>query len=278
MSENKETRLRCTSELKNSVKDLNEESRTRLIEAAGDEGEYRSLLQTIARFPSYSVMNAARINARAPEATMLKDEEGWNQEHTAVKVEERENGIPIVKPQKSAEGKTYFKAEYLFDIAQTQTGGKAVPCYTESILERAFEKAEAPSPVSAEGRFIVGQHFGLPSELEGGQLPPAGLFAVDDLAEAAYNVRNYLDDIRRAANDFIRAVSTEYTKLVVENVQSKNAELFHAYARAGQREAQSVQPESDFDARLDAAEHEALEKNAPQTDRKEAEKESHMVL
>lgn len=260
---------------KHTVKELNESARQELIEAAGDPAKYKALLDTIAKFPSYSAMNAAHIAKAAPDARVLKDSEAWNKEGNHIK--KGESGIPISAPDpkdRDAEGKPYFRVKYLFSDAQV-----AKPVKVEELvgkrLEEAFGSVEAPAPYTPEAVYIIGKHFGLEGAyLKEGTLPPADLFEADELSQVASNLNSYINNVRREANTFIRAVEVRYGELTSERTAARNSNLFERLsgpakgqekpmeaAKQAEQPPVGKQPEP-FEASLDEAEARAVAANA----------------
>lgn len=257
-------------EPKNTVKDLNNEAREFLLMMTTEHKDYKAFLATVAKFPSYSAMNATHIHKHAPDAQVLKDSDTWNEEKNSIK--KGEAGIPVTYPEIGKNGQLFFKVKYLFSDQQVakppQVAGKE---YDEKLLGQAFEKSSAPVPTTPEGKFIVGQHFGLPSYLKDGVLPPADLMMTDDAKEACDNIKNYVDDIRKDANQFIRSVESSYKELYQNKTQEQNASLFQSYLKAGERQERSAQSVDMDKAELaekatDKAAEEAIAESKPKDD------------
>lgn len=265
-------------EPKHTVKGLNDHAREFFLRIADDSELYRSYLGTIAKFPSYSAMNAVRIHEAAPDATQVRDVETWNKFGCTVKG--KESGIPITQPEYNPKThKTFFKVKYLFTEGQVTGDTKVKDKHDMGILEQAFEKVEVPAPTTPEGKYIVGTYFGIGGYLKDGTLPPADLLAVEKVEEACANIKDYVDDIRKSANAFIRAVEGAYKGIAVENMHEKNSGLFQALRRSGatttvtqslsqvaeidtndvtksgtwKPRGNSAENEGDIDAKLDAA-------------------------
>lgn len=280
---------------KNTVKDLNEQARARLLLMANDPEAYKSFLETVAKFPSYSAFNATHIHEAAPNAYILKDAETWFNEKNPVAT--GQEGIPVTYPEASKKG-TFFKVKYLFSETQVQKPiHRLERVFNEKLLQEAFSQAQVERPSSTEGKFIVGQHFGIGGYLKEGALPPADLMATDDVNEACDNIKNYVDDIRRDANRFIRNVEGIYKGLITEQTQDKNSNFFNSLKKSAERQEQQnlseMTPEQiqaelnkpgaladerpkvtvkevieavakDFDSKLEAAEVEAEQANGQQ--------------
>lgn len=232
-------------EPKHGVKELNDRAREFFLRVADDPELYKRYLKTIAKFPSYSAMNAVRIHEAAPDATQVRDLEAWNKLGCTVKG--KESGIPITHPEYDAKArKTFFKVKYLFAEHQVNGAVKASKGYDERFLEQAFELVETAAPTTPEGKYIVGQHFGIGGYLKDGALPPADLLAVDKVEEACGNIKDYVDEIRKSSYAFIRAVEGAYKGLAAEDVREKNAGLFKSLKRSAEREAVELRPKEEL--------------------------------
>ncbi len=255
---------------KHTVKELNDSARTALIEAAGDPDKYKALLDTIAKFPSYSAFNAAHIAHAAPNARVLKDAEAWNKEGN--RINKGESGIPISAPDpksRDKDGKPYFRVKYLFSDAQVANPAKVAELVPKR-LEEAFGSVTVAAPYSPEATYIIGAHFGLEgASLPEGTLPPADLFEADELSQVASNLNSYINGIRREANSFIRAVEMRYDELTGERTAARNSSLFERLSGPAKEQASQEQVEvapaakgvEPFEASLDEAEARAVAAN-----------------
>lgn len=212
---------------KTTLKELNEIAREQLLLFARRPELYESYLSTVAKFPSYSAMNAVSIHTHAPGAARVCDMNAWNKLGCSVKA--GAHGIPITIPERAEKSaKTFFKVKYLFSDQDVKGAPKGRESYDQAILEQAFEAAEAPAPVGAEGAYIVGTHFGLPGAGELHPSVPEELLAAASPEEAFANIKAHVDDVRRSAATFVRAVESAYRGLERESAKERSSELFQS--------------------------------------------------
>ena len=102
-----------------------------------DTNKLKQYLKVQSNFPSYSVGNALLVTARYPQATLLKDRDGWKKEKVYLK--RNPNEIIILEPQEyqNNDGQivTTYNPKELYDISQTQAKTiKPLPYKTENVL------------------------------------------------------------------------------------------------------------------------------------------------
>lgn len=73
-----------------------------------DGGKYRDYLDVQARFDRYSATNALLILAQMPQATQLKDFDGWRDAGASIKKQQK--GISILEPVRNMTVRTAPKA------------------------------------------------------------------------------------------------------------------------------------------------------------------------
>lgn len=116
-----------------------------------DGGKFQSYLDVQACFDRYSTTNALLILAQMPQATEVKDFDGWKDAGASVK--RRAQRISILEPgseYKREDGSigTYYNVKKVFDVSQTTARGKAQPA--ASMDERLLLKAlihKSPVPM-----------------------------------------------------------------------------------------------------------------------------------
>ena len=116
-----------------------------------DSDKLKQYLKVQSNFPSYSVGNALLVTAKYPQATMLKDRDGWKKEKVYLKRNPKE--IVILEPQEfeNNEGQiiTTYNPKELYDISQTQAKTiKQLPYKTENILKAVLSIAPVKVVIS----------------------------------------------------------------------------------------------------------------------------------
>lgn len=111
-------------------------------EVCADGEKFRAYLDTQTRFDRYSVTNALLILAQMPEATQLKDFDGWKDAGASIKRQQK--GISILEPGEEYTREdgtigTSYNVKKVFDISQTTARAKAQP--TVSVDDRLLLKA-----------------------------------------------------------------------------------------------------------------------------------------
>lgn len=117
-------------------------------EAVGmDGGKFREYLDVQARFDRYSAPNALLVLAQMPQATQVRDYDGWKD--AGVSVKRHPKSISILEPgdeYKREDGSvgTYYNVKKVFDISQTTARAKVQP--TVNMDERLLLKALITRP------------------------------------------------------------------------------------------------------------------------------------
>ena len=120
------------------------------IAASKDGPYYQQYLDVQARFPRYSTTNALLILAQNPDATRLKDFDGWKDVGASIK--KGQQGISIVEPGKEYEREdgsvgTSFNVKKVFDISQTTALARPRPQASvddRTLLTALIHKAPVP--------------------------------------------------------------------------------------------------------------------------------------
>lgn len=113
----------------------------------------QNFLNVTAQFDRYSVNNCLLVASVMPQATALKDFDGWKEEKISIAKGER--GIPLLFPSGTYIGKdgverTNFDVKKVFDISQTTSLHKSAPIvqYDTRLLLKALIR-QAPCTVEA---------------------------------------------------------------------------------------------------------------------------------
>ncbi len=111
-------------------------------EVCTDSEKFRAYLDTQIRFDRYSATNALLILAQMPEATQLKDFDGWKDAGASIKRQQK--GFSILEPgdeytREDGTIGTSYNVKKVFDISQTTARGKMQP--TVSVDDRLLLKA-----------------------------------------------------------------------------------------------------------------------------------------
>ncbi len=111
-------------------------------EVCADGEKFRAYLDTQIRFDRYSATNALLILAQMPEATQLKDFDGWKDAGASIKRQQK--GFSILEPgdeytREDGTIGTSYNVKKVFDISQTTARAKIQP--TVSVDDRLLLKA-----------------------------------------------------------------------------------------------------------------------------------------
>lgn len=115
---------------------------TTAVEVSADGSKFQSYLDAQTRFSRYSATNVLLILAQKPEATQLKDFNGWKEAGASIKRQQK--GISILEPGEEyerADGSigTSYNVKRVFDISQTTARAKVQPAI--SVDDRLLLKA-----------------------------------------------------------------------------------------------------------------------------------------
>lgn len=124
---------------------------TTAVEISKDGEKFRNFLDVQARFDRYSPTNALLIYAQMPEATQLKDFDGWKD--AGVSVQRKAKSVKILEPGKEYDREdgtrgTSFEVKRVFDVSQTRGRLRTAPIVKPD--DRALLKAlisRTPVPI-----------------------------------------------------------------------------------------------------------------------------------
>lgn len=126
------------------------------IAASKDGPYYQQYLDVQARFPRYSTTNALLILAQNPDATRLKDFDGWKDVGASIK--KGQQGISIVEPgdeytHPDGTVGTSFNVKKVFDISQTTALARPRPqasVDSRTLLTALIHNAPVPMKIVDE--------------------------------------------------------------------------------------------------------------------------------
>lgn len=128
-------------------KEVYELADTTAVEISKDGEKFRDFLDVQARFDRYSPTNSLLIYAQMPEATHLKDFDGWKD--AGVSVQRKAKSVKILEPGKEYDREdgtraTSFEVKRVFDVSQTRGRLRTAP--TVKPDDRALLKALISRP------------------------------------------------------------------------------------------------------------------------------------
>lgn len=99
-------------------------------EISKDGDKYRQYLDVQSRFSRYTPTNALLILAQMPEATQLKDFDGWKE--AGVSVQRKPKSVKILEPGKEYDREdgtrgTSFEVKRVYDVSQTRGRVRSAP-------------------------------------------------------------------------------------------------------------------------------------------------------
>ena len=99
-------------------------------EISKDGDKYRQYLDVQSRFSRYTPTNALLILAQMPEATQLKDFDGWKE--AGVSVQRKPRSVKILEPGKEYDREdgtrgTSFEVKRVYDVSQTRGRVRSAP-------------------------------------------------------------------------------------------------------------------------------------------------------
>ena len=114
---------------------------------SADGGKFREYLEVQARFDRYSATNALLVLAQMPQATQIRDYDGWKD--AGVSVKRHPKPISILEPGNEYQREdgsvgTYYNVKRVYDISQTTARAKPQP--TVSMDDRLLLKALISRP------------------------------------------------------------------------------------------------------------------------------------
>lgn len=157
---------------------------------SADGGKFQDYLNVQAKFDRYSATNALLILAQMPQATQLKDYDGWKE--AGVYVKKKPQSISILEPgeeyqREDGTSGTSYNVKKVYDVSQTTTKNKeqaAVRVDDRLLLKALIHKS--PVPIQMEDSL------------------PGNMGALYDHGQKALFVRRGM-----AAEDIFRSVSKE---------------------------------------------------------------------
>ena len=132
-------------------KEMYELADTTAVEISKDGEKFQKYLDVQARFDRYSPTNALLIYAQMPEATQLKDFDGWKD--AGASVQKKATSIRILEPGKEYDRTdggtgTSYDVKRVFDVSQTR--GRERPAPAVKLDDRVLLKAlisRTPVPI-----------------------------------------------------------------------------------------------------------------------------------
>lgn len=184
------------------------------LSVAGDGNRFRDYLDVQARFDRYSVTNALLILAQMPQATQVKDYNGWKD--AGVYVKKHPQSISILEPgneyqREDGTWATSYNVKRVYDVSQTNSRTRAQP--NVALDDRILLKA------------LISR-------------PPVPMQTVDELPNhmgACYDHSQQVIFVRRgmAAQDIFRSVSKELAHAEIAGMNpnySRENAAFAAYS------------------------------------------------
>ena len=115
-----------------------------------DGSKYQAFLDVQARFFRYTPTNALLIYTQMPQATQLRDFNGWRENNTTVR--KGTSHISILEPgdqytREDGSIGTYYNVKKVYDISQTTNRNRASPIQTPdecSLLKALIHKSPVP--------------------------------------------------------------------------------------------------------------------------------------
>lgn len=132
---------------------------------SADGGKFREYLDVQARFDRYSATNALLILAQMPQATQVRDYDGWKD--MGVSVKRRPQTISILEPgdeYRREDGSigTYYNVKRVFDVSQTTMRGKAQPAVSTDgrlLLKALIHRPPVPMQMADELPNHMGAYY-----------------------------------------------------------------------------------------------------------------------
>ena len=181
---------------------------------SADGSKFQAYLDVQTRFNRYSATNVLLILAQKPDATQLKDFDGWKNAGASIKRQQK--AISILEPGKEYERQdgtigTTYNVKRVFDISQT--------------TERAKDQAN----VSMDARLLLKALISHPPvPMQTVDDPPHHMGAIYDHEKKVIFVRRGMD-----ADDIFRSVSKELAHAEIAGVTenyTRDSAAFAAYS------------------------------------------------
>lgn len=190
-----------------------------------DGNKFREYLDLQARFDRYSATNALLILAQMPQATQVRDYDGWKD--SGVSVKRRPKAISILEPgdeYRREDGSigTYYNVKRVFDVSQTTASSSRTPYRSFPPKGEKLTRSVAPPLPTKSDDFVGTPSAVQPTVSTDGRLllkalihrPPVPMQMVDDLPNhmgAYYDHDQQVIFVRRGmdAPDIFRSVSKE---------------------------------------------------------------------
>lgn len=184
------------------------------LSVAGDGSRFRDYLDVQASFVRYSATNALLIMAQMPQATKIKDYNGWNK--VGVYIKKSPQSISILEPGKeylreNGSRTTSYHVKRVYDVSQTNSRDKTQPV------------------VMPDDRLLLKALI---------HRPPVPMQTVDELPNqmgAYYDHEQQILFVRRGmeTQDFFRSVSKELAYAEIARMDadySRETAAFAAYS------------------------------------------------
>ena len=170
---------------------------TAAVKVGTDGSKFQSYLDVQTRFSRYSATNVLLILAQKPEATQLKDFNGWKEAGASIKRQQK--GISILEPGEEyerADGSigTSYNVKRVFDISQTTARAMEMlraaevreddDCY-QSPLDELFERLEMKNPDHIAVKYYKDYHSGSAKTLKSIQITLAARLEKFNLSSLA---------------------------------------------------------------------------------------------
>ena len=215
---------------------------------SADGSKFQAYLDVQTRFSRYSATNVLLILAQKPDATQLKDFDGWKDAGASIKRQQK--GISILEPGEEYEREdgsigTSYNVKRVFDISQTTASSSRTPYRSFPPKGEKLARSVAP-PLPTKSDDFAGTPEAQPSVSMDDRLllkalisrPPVPMQTVDDLPNhmgALYDHDQQVIFVRRGmdAADIFRSVSKELAHAEIAGVTkdyTREGAAFAAYS------------------------------------------------
>lgn len=190
-----------------------------------DGGKFREYLDVQARFDRYSATNALLVLAQMPQATQIRDYDGWKD--AGVSVKRHPKSISILEPgdeyqREDGSVGTYYNVKRVYDISQTTASSSRTPYRSFPPKGEKLTRSVAPPLPTKSGDFAGTPTSPQPTVSMDDRLllkalisrPPVPMQMADELPNnmgAYYDHDQQVIFVRRGmeASDIFRSVSKE---------------------------------------------------------------------